>query len=133
MLLILLAAPLFVGVLVLLYSRDPAGESGYPVCVFHHLTGLDCPGCGTLRALHQLLHGNVLAALRLNALSVCLLPVLALVVARNWLAAWRGRVARWPRPRWVPAGWRWGIVVLVIGFGILRNVPLWPFKLLAPH
>jgi hypothetical protein len=69
----------------------------------------------------------------MNMLSVCLLPVLLFVTVRNWIAAWRGVPVQWHRPRWVPAGWRRGVVILVVGFGILRNVPLWPFTLLAPH
>ena len=119
--------------LVWLYRDDPAEGHGFPVCEFHALTGLHCPGCGTLRALHQLLHGDVAAALRLNAFSICALPILLMVIVRNSIASWNGRVAYWPRPRWVPAGWRWGIVFLVIAFGVLRNVPYWPFNLLAPH
>jgi hypothetical protein len=128
-----LAVALLLGAMVFLYAHDPADGDGYPVCVFHELTGLHCPGCGTLRAIHQLLHGHLMAALRLNALSVCLLPVLLVVTARNEIAAWRGVTIKWHRPRWVPAGWRWAIVILIIAFGVLRNVPAWPFSLLAPH
>jgi len=112
---------------------DPADGHFYPFCVFHQLTGLHCPGCGTLRAMHQLLHGNLAAALRMNVLSVCLLPIMFVVVVRNAVGAWRGIPVVWHRPRWVPAGWRWGVVILIVGFGILRNVPAWPFTLLAPH
>lgn len=126
-------AILILGAIVVLYADDPADGHAFPVCVFHELTGLHCPGCGTMRAIHRLLHGQVLAALRMNMLSVCLLPVLLFVTVRNWIAAWRGVPVQWHRPRWVPAGWRRGVVILVVGFGILRNVPLWPFTLLAPH
>jgi hypothetical protein len=74
-----------------------------------------------------------MAALSLNALSVCLVPILLVVSARNRIAAWRGAAAQWNRPRWVPAGWRWWLVTLIVAFGVLRNVPTWPFTLLAPH
>jgi len=130
---LLLGVAALAAAVYVVYTHDPADGGYYPVCVFHKLTGLDCPGCGTLRAVHQLLHGHLLAALRLNALSVCMLPVLVVVIARNSLAAWQGTAARWPRPRWVPAGWRWWLVGLIIAFGVLRNVPVWPFALLAPH
>ena len=122
-----------IAAIVLLYVDDPADGHLYPACMFHQLTGLHCPGCGTLRAIHQLLHGHLLAALRLNAFSICILPALVFVVVRNWIGAWKGIAVQWRRPRWVPAGWRWGLVALIIGFGILRNVPMWPFNLLAPH
>src|ERR1041385_6710646 len=63
-----------VAAILILYEFDPA-EGHYPVCPFHYLTGLHCPGCGTLRALHQLLHGNVAAALSLNLLSTIAIPI----------------------------------------------------------
>lgn len=131
-----------IGVLVLIvsaialahvYSVDPATSDEYPTCVFHDLTGLHCPGCGSLRAIQQLLHGNLLAALRMNVLAVTLLPVMLAYIGISAIASWRGTTIPWRRPRWVPAGWRWWIVALVIGFGVLRNVPYWPFELLAPH
>lgn len=130
----LAATALFVGCagLVQLYARDPA-EGGYPLCMFHYLTGLYCPGCGTARAVHRLLHGQLLAAMRMNVLAVGMLPVLLAVVGVNSIAAWRGTAIHWPRPRWAPANWRWGVVTLVIAFWLLRNVPIWPFSLLAPH
>ena len=117
---------------MIVYFKDPA-DGDYPVCVFHQLTGFHCPGCGTLRAIHQLLHGNFLAAIRMNVLAVTLLPVMLAFIGVNTIAAWRGMTIHWRRPRWVPTGWRWWLVALVIGFGILRNVPFLPFSLLAPH
>jgi len=63
--------------LVTLYFHDPAAAGFFPPCPFHYLTGLHCPGCGTLRATHQLLHGHPLAALDLNPLMVLSLPFLA--------------------------------------------------------
>ena len=43
-------------------------ESGlYPRCMFRQLTGLDCPGCGSQRAIHALLHGHVAEAWGYNA------------------------------------------------------------------
>ena len=44
----------FAGVAVL-YTFDPRNPGTYPICPFLGLTGFHCPGCGTLRALHQLL------------------------------------------------------------------------------
>ena len=45
-----------------------------PPCLFLSLTGLQCPGCGSTRALIHLLHGELRAAWRMNALFVLLLP-----------------------------------------------------------
>src|SRR5687768_3288825 len=66
---ILLAAIVF-------YAYNPATENFFPACPFLSLTGFLCPGCGSQRALHQLLHGNFLAALQLNALLVISVPLL---------------------------------------------------------
>ncbi|NIM07518.1 MAG: DUF2752 domain-containing protein, partial [Armatimonadetes bacterium] len=60
--------------MVFLYKFNPAGTSFYPPCPFNMLSGLYCPGCGSLRALHQLSHGHLLAALYLNPLMVIALP-----------------------------------------------------------
>ena len=50
------------GGLTVVYFFDPRNPGPYPICPFFGLTGCYCPGCGTLRALHQLLHGNPVAA-----------------------------------------------------------------------
>ena len=60
-----------------LYTFDPRNPGTYPICPFLGLTGYHCPGCGTLRALHQLLHGNIIAALGYNPFTVLSLPFIA--------------------------------------------------------
>ena len=49
---------------------NPATHGFYPVCMFHQLTGLNCPGCGGTRSAYALLHGNFALALKDNALFV---------------------------------------------------------------
>src|SRR6266849_4690635 len=66
---------------VILYRFDPATVHGYPRCVFHALTGLQCPGCGTTRALHHLLHGDIAGAFRLNAMLFVAVPFAAIASA----------------------------------------------------
>lgn len=64
---------------VVIYSTfDPSASRWFPRCPFLMLTGLKCPGCGTQRAIHALLHGDVLAALRFNALLPVSIPLLLL-------------------------------------------------------
>src|SRR6266478_6212704 len=60
-----------------LYFFNPAQFGFYPICFFYKTTGLLCPGCGTLRALHQLLHGHFEAAFRFNPLMVSSVPIVA--------------------------------------------------------
>ena len=66
-----------------LYNFSPAEHSFYPRCVFHLLTGWQCPGCGGTRALYHLLHLHMGEALRYNALITALAPL-----ALAWFVYW---------------------------------------------
>ncbi len=106
----------------LLAVVDPNEGGHYPTCPFLAITGLFCPGCGTLRTVHALTQGDVLTALDRNPLAVALAPLL-LVVWVMWglrLAGW----STWNTTR-VPARWIWGLLVVVLGYWVLRNVPGW--------
>jgi hypothetical protein len=59
----------------LLYSFSPTEHSFYPRCIFHALTGWQCPGCGGTRALYHLLHLNFGQAMHYNALVTLAAPV----------------------------------------------------------
>lgn len=111
------------------YAWDPAGSEVFPPCPFHALTGLHCPGCGTLRAVHQLLHGNLGAAFLLNPLMVLCLPFVAYSLLSGLLEMAGGR--RLPTV-FVPAGWIWTLLGVVVLFWVLRNVPVYPFSWMAP-
>ncbi len=112
----------------ILFWFDPQRFHFYPICLFHSLTGLLCPGCGSLRALHQLLHGHLLAALRFNALLVISLPVLGWVVGRSILAY--GGASPSAKP--ARASWIWFTVALILVFTLLRNLPFGRALYLAP-
>ena len=109
----------------ILYRFNPATAAIYPPCPFHALTGMYCPGCGSLRATHEFLHGRIGAAFRLNPLLVLALPLLALIGAAELRKP--GRISR--LPAWVI----WGILGVILAFWVLRNVPCYPFTGLAPH
>lgn len=112
-----------------LFLFNPSSTGIFPPCPFFALTGYYCPGCGTLRGLHQLLHGNVDAALGLNALMVLSVPFLAYALVSLVLEVFRGR----PLPRLFRSPyWTRAIFVIVIAFWVLRNIPVYPFTLLAP-
>ena len=66
-----------------LYAFSPTAHSFYPICVFHALTGLQCPGCGGTRALYHLLHLHVGQALQYNALVTVVAPL-----ALAWFVYW---------------------------------------------
>lgn len=69
---------LFMGIagLVFLYFWNPSEISGFPKCPFFALTGYQCPGCGTLRGIHALLHFRIMDALGHNPFMVVSVPVL---------------------------------------------------------
>lgn len=128
---IVLAAGLFVmlaGSLILLVA-GPSGGGWFPGCLFHRLTGLHCPGCGMTRAVHAMLHGDVSAAFRLNPLGMTVLP-LGLAWLGIQLPSWlRGSDLKWPLAgRWLVRG----IIGVLLFYWISRNIPVWPFSLLAP-
>jgi len=106
--------------LAMLFFFPPGQYAFYPRCLFHSLTGWQCPGCGGLRAAHRLLHGDIVTAFHLNPLFVLLLPMLLLgavvqvasqLTGRDWLRQFR-------RPIWV-----WALLTLMTIFAIARNLP----------
>ena len=116
--------------IIAVYRFNPAKSFFYPPCPFRTLTGFYCPGCGSLRAVHQLLHGNLLAGFRLNLLMMLSLPIMGYALIANIIYFVRG----YPLPRiFVPAIWIWILLIVILLFWVLRNVPLYPFLLLAPH
>ena len=117
-----------VTVLVLVYRCDPTTSGFYPPCPFHALTGLYCPGCGSLRALHQLAHGDLGAAFGLNVLMVLSAPFLAYAFVAQGLSALGWRLL--PRP-FLPAWVIWSLLGVIVAYWVLRNVPVYPFSVLS--
>ena len=118
----LLLTSLFAGAcfVMLLYVADPTTTRWYPPCPFHKLTGLDCPGCGSSRGLHSLLHGHFLAAMDYNLL---LIPAL-LLLASAFLFKLTGHGGR----LWTWCGKPRIILWIVCLFWIVRNIPMSPFS-----
>src|SRR5580765_2824025 len=98
-------------VLGLLFFFAPDHYPFYPRCLFHALTGWQCPGCGGLRATHRLLHGDIPAAFRLNPLFVLLLPVLLFAGVARLVKLRTGRdwLQRFRRPAWL-----WILLALIV-------------------
>jgi hypothetical protein len=101
-----------------LYTFNPNIPGFFPECPVNSLSGFYCPGCGTLRSLHFLLHGQFIQAISHNVLMILSIPVL------TWMAF---------RPSWVqnPAA-PWAAFGIIVAYTVARNLPLWPFSMLAP-
>lgn len=113
-------AAVALGGCVLVNVVDPNEPGALGICPFKLITGgLDCPGCGVLRATRALTRGNVVAALDHNALAVLVLPLLLAMLLTAWRAAHRGTGRGWsPSPRLAT-----GIAVAVPVFWLVRNLP----------
>ena len=112
-----------------LYVLDPREPGNYPVCPFLGLTGYHCLGCGTLRALHQILHGSPISALGYNLLTVLSLPLLAYSFVAGAMRAFR---APSPAPIFLHPKLIRALVFVVAAFWVSRNIPIEPLAVLAP-
>ena len=100
---------------------DPSVAGHYPTCPFLAVTGWYCPGCGALRTVHALAHGDLLTALDRNPFAVVALGY-AVVAWALWLRrSATGRPLRRLAPPWVLYTVLGGILL----FGVLRNLPGW--------
>ncbi|HSY19093.1 MAG TPA: DUF2752 domain-containing protein [Candidatus Acidoferrales bacterium] len=111
------------GLAALVFFFNPATHGFYPVCQFHRLTGLNCPGCGMTRALYALLHGDLPAAFRDNALLVLAIP--AVLARALWLAVQKSRGR--PVANFLPGKYFWALLFIALAFTILRNLPAFAF------
>jgi len=116
----LVAACGAVAAALVLYFFAPDQHAFYPRCLFHAVTGLQCPGCGGLRAAHRLLHGDLAGAWRFNPLFVTAIPVVGVWFAALLLRQRSGRA----QPRlFRESTWGWGIAAAAVLFAIARNWP----------
>jgi hypothetical protein len=109
---------------VYLFLFEPGRSGFFPVCMFRLLTGLTCPGCGTTRALHEIVHGHFLTAFMLNPLLLIASPFLLFAFMRYSVIVMNGGV---PRKNALPATCIYAIFFVVVGFWIFRNTPFYPF------
>ena len=108
---------------------DPSTVHFLPVCPLFTLTGFACPGCGLTRGFHALFHGDVLMALDFNALIPVWAVIFGYVLVSLVLTAVRGKGL----PMWMTRPvFLWAFMVVLLAFGVVRNLPIYPFTILFP-
>ncbi|MFC9892908.1 DUF2752 domain-containing protein [Nocardia sp. NPDC127579] len=116
----LLTAAAGIGAVALLHFRDPHVDGSYGYCPLYFATGIYCPGCGGMRAVHNLTDGRIIDSLHSNLLAIPLLVTFAMVVGLWTVRAWRGQRMTIPqvnRPALVIT------LILVVIYSVLRNTP----------
>lgn len=79
-----IAAVAAIILVVAYFLIDPAQYVWMPKCPVKALTGYDCPGCGSQRLLHALLHGDIAGAWKANALLLLAMPYIALLALSSF-------------------------------------------------
>lgn len=103
------------------YAVDPSASTIFPQCTFLQLTGYNCPGCGSQRAFHALLHGDIGAAFRYNAMLIIAIPWIALCLYAESRRTRNPRLyARLNAPLLI-----WLFLVMVLMWWLLRNIFNW--------
>lgn len=120
---------LFIALAFLYFFVSPSSSNYFPKCIFYSSTGYYCPGCGSQRAAHHLLHFNLKEVLRQNVLF--LLGVFAFVyyvfitVSNTFFNTNYKNILTKRLSIWV-------ILIVIILFTVLRNINKEPFIWLAP-
>ncbi|MDP6793891.1 MAG: DUF2752 domain-containing protein [Verrucomicrobiota bacterium] len=114
---------------VTLFFFDPGKHAFFPKCAFHMATGYSCPGCGSSRALYQLTHGNVLEALRLNPGVMFLLGMGVTDFGRYIRSV---KLSEPFHTLFANVRLVIGLVVCMLIYAVVRNLPWIPFDRLAP-
>jgi hypothetical protein len=116
------------GILYLLIN--PNEVNFFPKCLLYGVTGFYCPGCGSQRATHQLLNFNIFGVLQQNVLYFISLLILGYHLIMTGIhKIFKKNIYNYIYHPKTPVV----ILVVIIIFWILRNIPYYPFNLLAPN
>ena len=115
---------------MLYFNLNPKSFAYFPKCPFYSFTGLYCPGCGSQRAFHEMLHGNLWVGIQHNFLIILAL----LVIFYKFYVFFQNRFQKENTVKNIlyHNATPWVILVVVVSFWILRNIPMDPFIILAP-
>ena len=119
-----------IGLGLFYFFINPQEVNFLPECPLHATTSFYCPGCGSQRATHKLLNFNIFGALQQNVLyliSLLLLGYHLIITGINTI--FKKQYYNYIYHPKTPLV----ILVMIIIFWILRNIPYYPFNLLAPN
>jgi hypothetical protein len=108
---------------------NPVTAGFFPVCPLFEATGLNCPGCGMTRAVHALLHGDVVGAFHFNAIFPIYAFIFGYLFISTLLIVIKGRGLGY---KIFKPGLMYSMLTIALLFGVLRNIPVYPLNLLAP-
>ncbi|MDR2041803.1 MAG: DUF2752 domain-containing protein [Tannerella sp.] len=117
---LVLAGTMLAGILY--FRFNPDASPLFPKCPFLMLTGLKCPGCGSQRAIHALLHLDFRAAYTQNALLVASLPYLFLLIATQVMRFFSPYATATFHLRIRQPAVIWTYFAIVLMFWIARNI-----------
>ncbi len=113
----------------LYFKYDPINTLLFPKCPLFVTTGIYCPGCGSQRATHALLHFEIFSVLKSNLL---FLPIVLLIMyhfgiylVNQIMGTQFQSVLDYTKAPLI-------ILVIVLCFWLLRNIPFFPFTHLVP-
>ena len=119
----------FFGMLALYFSWNPSDTNMFPKCPVYSASGIYCPGCGSQRAAHQILNGNILNGIRHNYL----IALLALVfLYQAFMFIMNNMLDKGITNLLHKSNVTLGILIIIVLFWILRNINMFPFTELAP-
>lgn len=116
---------LLIVVTIFFFMFNPATSGFFFSCPFKTITRFECPGCGSQRAIHQLLHGNVTSAFYLNPLMVLTLPILFYglgIQGYNFIYNKKVRFSLFYSKWFI-----FGYFILAFLFGVIRNTAIYPY------
>ena len=116
---------------IFLFFNKPGKSKFLPPCLFNSITNLYCPGCGTTRMFYCLLHLDIYLAFRCNMLAMICLPIIIYSFISFSLSVYSNGKINLPT---ITYSKKLSIILVisVIVFMVLRNIPFEPFSWLAP-
>lgn len=127
--LIIIGVLAFFGMLALYIFWNPSETNMFPKCPVYTATGIYCPGCGSQRAAHKILNGNIIEGIRHNYMIVLLAMVL---LYQGFIYVMNDMLGKNITNLLHKSKVTLSILIIVILFWILRNINLFPFTELAP-